>query len=74
VRARGGEAGARWERAGFGWRAESEAGASLRRKNSFSFYFSINSPKTFILSTKNPFSQVGTKIEVVYNFKLYNFA
>jgi hypothetical protein len=40
----------------------------------FHLFFLNNSDIFALLSKKNPISQVGPKIKVVYNFKLYNFA
>jgi hypothetical protein len=46
------------------------------KKENFIFFlfFSINSPKSPILSTKNSFSKSDPKIKVAQNFILYNIA
>jgi hypothetical protein len=45
-----------------------------KKRKAFFFIFSINSPKSPILSIKNSFSKVDPKTKVVQNLVLYNIA
>jgi hypothetical protein len=60
--------------AGLRERARREARGPVRKEKPFSLYFSINNPKSLILSIKNSFSKVDPKTKVVQYLILYNIA